>query len=258
MSNREKAFIIYKKAKGKIKNSEIANILGVKVTTIETWKSKDKWKLKYNKVGAPYGNTNAKGNRGGAPIGNHNARSHGLYSRRLKDNYDIYKDMKNREMLDILQDNILILQANLLCSQKVLFVKNKNDHTVEVIKRTKNTTEYKIQFAHEKQIRALNAWSNASNALANMIDKYIKLSNTPWYLIEEEQRLKIELLRNELEVITNTLNKKKDKEEEIQIGDVITKIIPNITFLHEYKKLKKDKRSEEEFIKYYADKLMAG
>lgn len=256
MSNREKAFKIFKKSKGKIKNSEIANMLGVKVTTVETWKSRDKWKLKYNKVGAPYGNTNAKGNSGGAPLGNHNARTHGLYSRRLKNNYDIYKDMKDMDMLEMLQTNILILEANLIYSQKVLFVEDKNDHTVEVVKKTKNTTEYKIQFAHEKQIKALNAWSNASNALVNMIDKYIKLSNTPWNLIEEEQRLKVELLRTELEIITNALNKKRDKEEEIQIGDVITKVIPNVTFLNEYKKLKKDKRSEEEFIQYYINKLV--
>ncbi|RDY22401.1 terminase [Romboutsia maritimum] len=256
MSNREKAFRIYKKSKGKIKNSEIANMLDVKVTTVEAWKSRDKWKLKYNKVGAPYGNKNAKGNKGGAPRGNQNARIHGLYSRSLKDNYDIYQDIKDMDMLEILQTNILILQANLIYSQKVLFVEDRNDHAIEVVKKTKNTTEYKIQFTHDKQIKALNAWSNASNALVNMIDKYIKLANTPWNLIEEERRLKVELLRNELEIITNTLNKKKDKEEEIQIGDVITKVIPNVTFLHEYKKLKKDKRSEEEFIKDYINKLV--
>ncbi|WP_288222530.1 phage terminase small subunit [uncultured Clostridium sp.] len=258
ISKREKAFEIYKKSKGKIKNSEIANILGVKVTTVETWKSRNKWKLRYNKVGAPYGNKNAKGNKGGAPRGNQNARVHGLNTRKLKHNHDIYESLKDMDLMEILLQNILILEANMIYSQKVLFVKDKNDHTKEIVKKTKYTTEYKIQFAQDKQIKALNALNNVSKTLSKMIINYIKLSNTHWDLIEEEHKLKVELLRKELQIITNTLNKKKDKNQEIDIEDVMTTILPNVTFLNEYKKLKKDKRSDDEFIKYYANKLAVG
>lgn len=258
MNKREKAFEIYKKSKGKIKNSQIATMLDVKTTTIETWKSRDKWKLKYNKVGAPYGNKNAKGNKGGAPKGNQNARVHGLNTITLKNNHHIYENIKDMDLMEMLLENILILEANMIYSQNILFVKDKNDHTKEIIKKTKHTTEYKIQFAQDKQIKALNVLSNATNRLSNMITNYIKLSNTHWDLIEEEHKLKVELLRKELEIITDTLNKKKDNDEEVNIEDVITTILPNVTFLNEYKKLKKDKRSNEEFIQYYANKLAVG
>lgn len=113
--------------------------------------------------------------------------------------------------------------------------------------------EYKIQFAHDKVISALNATSLAMNRLANMIVSYIELSHKNWDLIEEEQRIKVELLKTELKIINESLSKNKDAD--ITIDEVITKSLPNITFLDEYRKLKKDKRSRQEFINDYIDKI---
>ncbi|WP_418658231.1 phage terminase small subunit-related protein, partial [Clostridioides difficile] len=92
--NRKKAFEIYKKNNGNISNQQLANILNLKISTIETWKSRDKWKVQLKrKVGAPIGNKNAIGNRGGATKGNQNARIHGFNSKLLTANsYNVYQD----------------------------------------------------------------------------------------------------------------------------------------------------------------------
>lgn len=205
-------------------------------------------------MGAPVGNQNSIGNRGGAPIGNQNARTHGFNSKLLTTNsYNVYQDIKGVGMMEFLETNILMLEANIIMAQKTLYVKDRNDHTKEIVKKSKNTVEYKIQFAHDKVISVLNATSLAMNRLANMIVSYIELSHKNWDLIEEEQRIKVELLKTELKIINESLSKNKDAD--ITIDEVITKSLPNITFLDEYRNLKKDKRSRQEFINDYIDKI---
>ena len=48
--NRDKAYEIYKKHKGKIQNREISKILKVPEKTVSGWKCKDKWNEKMNGV----------------------------------------------------------------------------------------------------------------------------------------------------------------------------------------------------------------
>ena len=48
--NRDKAFEIYKKHKGKIQNREISKLLSVSEKTVSGWKCKDKWNQKMNGV----------------------------------------------------------------------------------------------------------------------------------------------------------------------------------------------------------------
>lgn len=105
---RDQAFDIYRKAKGDIKNREIAKQLDVPEKTVGSWKSKDKWNKKMNGVlhsnelstpknkgstpnrkGAPKGNKNAVGNKGNsrasAPEKNKNALKTGEYETIFED-----------------------------------------------------------------------------------------------------------------------------------------------------------------------------
>lgn len=79
---RKKAYEIYRKSKGEIKATAIAETLGVSPSTVRKWKSVDKWEEKRRKRGgAPKGNQNAAGHKGGgAPVGNRRAETHGAYS----------------------------------------------------------------------------------------------------------------------------------------------------------------------------------
>lgn len=77
---RDLAFELYRKSKGRLEVKEIAEKIKVKPATISQWKYRDKWddKLKERRRGGQFGNKNAEG--AGAPKGNKNAETHGGYS----------------------------------------------------------------------------------------------------------------------------------------------------------------------------------
>lgn len=77
---RDLAFEIFRKSKGRLEVKEIAKKLNVKAATVSQWKYRDKWeeKLKEKRRGGQFGNKNAEG--AGAPKGNKNAETHGGYS----------------------------------------------------------------------------------------------------------------------------------------------------------------------------------
>lgn len=77
---RDLAFELFRKSKGRLEVKEIAKKLNVKAATVSQWKYRDKWeeKLKEKRRGGQFGNKNAEG--AGAPKGNKNAETHGGYS----------------------------------------------------------------------------------------------------------------------------------------------------------------------------------
>lgn len=77
---RDLAFELFRKSKGRLEVKEIAKKLNVKAVTVSQWKYRDKWeeKLKEKRRGGQFGNKNAEG--AGAPKGNKNAETHGGYS----------------------------------------------------------------------------------------------------------------------------------------------------------------------------------
>lgn len=77
---RDLAFELFRKSKGRLEVKEIAKKLNVKAATVSQWKYRDKWeeKLKEKRRGGQFGNKNAQG--AGAPKGNKNAETHGGYS----------------------------------------------------------------------------------------------------------------------------------------------------------------------------------
>lgn len=205
--NRDKAYEIYEKNRGKISLNDIANMLNEKPSNIYSWKNKDKWdrKLKGN-VGAPKGNLN------GLKNGMYCDPEKRLPSEFIKKWFPIgfknaYEDSVNMGIskLDKLGHSIDMLWARILVSQKITRVKNKDDMTKE-LKREKNQSgknpsterEYEIQFAWDKENSNLDTYSKAMERLTNMIDKYEKLLHANWDLATEEQKARIEKLKFEL------------------------------------------------------------
>lgn len=218
--NRDKAFEIYKYKAGNIKPTKIAEILNEKVTNIRSWKSSDEWdnKLGINKkVGAPKGNQNALGHKGGPPKGNQNNRKHGFYSKHLPAQvYNIFEEIDNMDTLDILWTNIKVKFANILRAQKIMYVKNSKDHIKELVKETKgkvNSREFEMQFAWDRQERLLKAESTAMKDLSRMIKDYEDILHKNWDLVSEEQKLRIEKLKGEV----NHLKKDDYDESELTI-----------------------------------------
>lgn len=212
--NREKAFKIFRDKKGEITSEEIAKILDEKVSNINCWRRLDRWKDRLKgKIGAPYANKNAINNNGGAPKKNQNNRKHGFYSKYLPAKvFDIFQDIESMDTLDILWNNIKLKYAAIINAQEIMFVKDQEDMTKELKKfksqkevvegeevEVYREEEYEIQFAWDKQANFLRAQSTAMGQLTNMIKKYEELLHTNWDTVTEEQKLRVERLKVQIE-----------------------------------------------------------
>ena len=230
--NRDKALSIYKKHKGNIKLSEIANILDENPSNIRSWKRIDCWDEKIPKPGAPKGNKNALGNKGnrnarGAPQGNINAVRHGLYmnnDRYIENMKEILpksllntmKKLNGETPLDILYRNIMILDAKIINSHNILNVKNNVDHTilrrkVYTDKNMEDIEEFEIQTAQDKESSYGNTVSKMKKTLNDMIKTYLELS-----FRAEDRSLSIEERIARIEVLKSKVaNDEKSKEDKI-------------------------------------------
>lgn len=199
---------------------------------------------KGNKGGAPKGNKNAKGNKGGAPKGNLNNLQHGYYcdeAKRLPKEFikkwfpvglkNAYEESANLGIskLDKLGHTIDMLWAKILVNQKITSIKNKKDTTKELKKQSKgkiSSEEYEIQFAWDKENNSLDVNSKAMERLANMIDKYEKLLHENWELATDEQKLRVEKLRKEIE---NSIDNNDSDSKSINSTKKLDSILDQLT-----------------------------
>lgn len=155
---------------------------------------------------------------------NKNAEKHGFFSKYLpKETMDLVNDMENLNTIDILWDNIKVQYAAIIRSQKIMYVKDEEDHDIHVIKsrslemggiQNDNSnnpaivnSELQIITAGERQANFLQSQSRAMATLTRMIKDYEELCKSD--MATEEQKLRIEKLKAETEKMAND---NKDKE----------------------------------------------
>jgi len=223
--NRDMAFKLYKESNGRITSVEIAKQLNEKVGNINNWRVQDKWKDKVGKKGAPFGNKNAVGNRGGgAPEANQNHYIRGFYSKYFpKKVVSILELTEGMDPLDILWVNIQTKFATIINSQKIMYVKDHNDMTKEIKKTMEgkeiDSVEYEIQFAWDKQATFLKAQSTAMAQLTNMIKRYDEMLHANWDTVTEEQRLRAEKLKlNVNNTEAEIKSRRKIAEDKLQLS----------------------------------------
>lgn len=203
--NRDKAFEIFKDHNGNITSKEIADLLGEKINNINVWRSTDKWKDQlFGKIGAPYGNQNAKGNiGGGAPKGNYNRFTYGKYTERIP--FAVKNIMQELDIEDPIEKqwrSICLLEARVIHMQDIMHVENKADITKEIKKISKgkvNSVEWEIQQAWDKEANLMNTLSRSMATLSKMIRDYIEMVNANWETATEEQKLRVDKLRVQIE-----------------------------------------------------------
>lgn len=212
---------------------------------------------KGNKGGAPKGNKNAVGNKGGAPIGNLNNLQHGNYydpTKHLEKDFlkkyiptatkNIIKETAESGIsaLEMLWTNIQIQFAAIIRSQKIMFVKSKNEMIKEIKKsktksKTRNTEktsnneaeeelEFEFQFAWDRQATFLNSQSRAMTTLQNMIIKYEELLHENWELATEEQKLRIQKLKKEIE---NSIDSNDSDSKKVNSTQKLDSILDQLT-----------------------------
>lgn len=210
--NRNRAFEIYKEHNGNIDLVEIASQLNISPGTIRGWKSKDSWNDKLNgtfhknmerskrKKGGQPGNKNAEGHGGTGPPGNKNAEKYGFFSKYLPDETkEIFDAIENADPLDLLWHQIQIAYAAIVRAQRIAYVKDHQDRTINKIGEKDGETvseeRWEVQEAWDKQNNFLKAQARAQAELSRMIKQYDEMLHANWELATEEQKTRIQSMK---------------------------------------------------------------
>lgn len=224
--NRILAFEIYKENGGNIDLVEIASQLNLSPGTVRGWKSKDNWdgQLKgtfqkknterSKKKGAQPGNKNAVGHGGTGPPGNKNAEKYGFFSKYLpEETREIFSAIEQADPLDLLWHQIQIAYAAIVRAQRIAYVKNRDDKTVEKIEEKDGNVigeKWEVQQAWDKQNEFLKAQARAQGELRAMIKQYDEMLHKDWEAASEEQKARIEQIR----INTARMSDEKDDTDE--------------------------------------------
>lgn len=209
-----------------MKYKDLAEKYEVSFNTIKSWVKRYGWSKdkkqkgahkngkSAHKRGAPKGNKNAVGNDGGAPVKNKNAEKHGFFSKYLpEETLNIIQEIKEKDPLDILWENIQIQYAAIIRAQNIMHVKDKEE-MIKVLKKesdgeNSHMEEYEFQFAWDRQATFLQAQSRAMSELRSLIKQYDEMLNTNWDMATQEQKARIEVLKSKV------VNNEKSKEDKI-------------------------------------------
>lgn len=234
---------------------EIAQLLGVPEGTVRSWKNRYKWdgsnnatlqKSKRNvakRRGAQPGNRNAVGNRGGAaPLKNKNAEKFGFFSKYLpEETREIFSAIEQADPLDLLWHQIQIAYAAIIRAQRIAYVKNQQDKTVEKIEKKDGNVigeRWEVQQAWDKQNEFMKAQARAQGELRAMIKQYDEMLHKDWDSASEEQKTRIAQMKAQtqrmslepagdeddgVEIINDT-----QKEAGVDLGDHHSEVLRDI------------------------------
>lgn len=188
---------------------EIASQLSIPEGTVRRWKCTHKWddersdkkaNVRKRKKGGQPRNKNAIGNDGGgAPEQNKNAEKYGFFSKYLPDETrEIFSAIEQADPLDLLWHQIQIAYAAIVRAQRIAYVKDQDDKTIEKIEEKVGNVigeKWEVQQAWDKQEAFLKAQARAQGELRAMIKQYDEMLHKNWDLSTEEQQARIEQIR---------------------------------------------------------------
>lgn len=197
-----------------LKLVEIASQLNLPEGTVRRWKSTHKWDSERSdkkserserKKGGQPGNKNAAGHGGTGPPGNKNAEKYGFFSKYLPDETrEIFSAIEEADPLDLLWHQIQLAYAAIIRAQKIAYVKDQEDKTVEKVEEKKGKImgeKWEVQQAWDKQNEFLKAQARAQGELRSLIKQYDEMLHKNWDMATEEQRARIENVRAKTEQI---------------------------------------------------------
>lgn len=188
---------------------EIASQLSIPEGTVRRWKCTHKWddersdkkaNVRKRKKGGQPRNKNAIGNDGGgAPEQNKNAEKYGFFSKYLPDETrEIFSAIEQADPLDLLWHQIQIAYAAIVRAQRIAYVKDQDDKTIEKIEEKVGNVigeKWEVQQAWDKQNEFLKAQARAQSELRALIKQYDEMLHKNWDLSTEEQQARIEQIR---------------------------------------------------------------
>ena len=189
-----------------MKYKDIAEKYGVSLNTVKSWKKRYNWNRKgctqkkkkgaHKNAIAQLGNKNATG-----PAGNKNAEKFGFFSRFLpEETLEIVNAVDQASPLDLLWHQIQLAYAAIIRAQKIAYVEDQRDKTVEQVEAKAGATigsKWDVQQAWDKQNNFLKAQARAQGELRNLIKQYDEMLHRDWDLATEEQKMRIAKLKAE-------------------------------------------------------------
>ena len=109
---------------------------------------------------------------------------------------EIVEEIEHRSPLDLLWDNICLKYAAILRAQKLLYVKDRDDHTGIHNRHGKSGDGYAVLFSQDKEAAFLSAQSRAMQVLTGMIKQYEEMCHSG--LATKEQKLRIKKMKMEI------------------------------------------------------------
>lgn len=177
---------------------EIASQLNLPEGTVRRWKCTHKWdgersdtksERSHRKKGGQPGNKNSSG----GPSGNKKAEKYGFFSKYLPDETrEIFSAINQADPLDLLWHQIQIAYAAIIRAQRIAYVKDKEDKTVEKVMVGDSSEMYAVQQAWDKQNEFLKAQARAQGELRSLIKQYDEMLHKDWEAASEEQRVPFE------------------------------------------------------------------
>lgn len=188
-----------------LKLIEIARKLDIPEGTVRRWKCTYKWDSERSQPEKP--NARKRGGQPGnrnraAPKGNKRAEKFGFYSKYLpEETLEIFGEIQDADPLDLLWDQIRFSYTAILRAQKIAYVKDAEDKTIEKIEEKDGNVigeRWEVQEAWDKQANFMKAQARAMDSLRGLIKQYDDMLRAAGEAATEEQRLRLELLRAKL------------------------------------------------------------
>lgn len=205
---------------------EIASQLNLPEGTVRRWKCTHKWdnersdkksERSHRKKGGQEGNSNAKGY--GAPDQNRNAEKYGFFNKYLPDETrEIFSAINQADPLDLLWHQIQIAYAAIIRAQRIAYVRDQQDKTVERIETKAGNVigeKWEVQQAWDKQNEFMKAQARAQSELRSLIKQYDEMLHKDWGMASEEQRARIAQIKAQTERLSTQPVENEDDGVEI-------------------------------------------
>ena len=123
---------------------------------------------------------------------------------------EIMQEIEERSALDLLWDQIIIQYTAIIRAQKLMFVKDQRDKTIEIVKTGDDGSTYDIQQAWDKHEKFLSAQSRAMTTLNGLIKQYEEMLHSADDAAERKARLeKLRLESARIKAETDRINAEK-------------------------------------------------
>lgn len=216
---------------GGMKYKDIADKYSVSINTVKSWKKRYSWSrtskkgcTQKTKKGAHKNTVSQLGNKNATgPKGNKHAEKFGFFSKYLPDETkEIFDAVEKANPLDLLWHQIQIAYAAIIRAQRLAYVKNQEDKTVEQIEIKRGNVsgaKWEVQQAWDKHNSFMQAQARAQGELRSLIKQYDEMLHRDWDLATEEQKARIEQIKAQTSNLSNDKNDNKldkmfDKLEE--------------------------------------------